>query len=126
MDLPVKIGGMTSRFDGNGRGLGYPTANIKKSSAGLNDGVYFGYATLGDIKRKPALIFIGAPETLDNQQRRVEAYLLDIPDKDYYDQKLVLDVRYFHRPNQKFGSLNELRHAMRDDELAARRWFTRP
>lgn len=121
--LPVKIGGMTSRFDGRGRSLGYPTANIRKVNIKFDDGVYFGFATLGKFKHEPALIFIGAPETFDNSESRVEAYLLDIPDEDYYDQKLMLSLEKFWRPNQKFASLNELKHAMRDDELAARKWF---
>src|SRR3989344_834579 len=124
MELPVKIGGMTSRFDGMGRMLGYPTANLKKSDIKIDDGVYFGHATLGQYKHKPALIFVGAPETVGKKDRRVEAYLLDIPDRDYYNQKLMLSLEKFHRPNQKFASKNEFKHAMRDDELAARQWFT--
>lgn len=123
MKLPVKIGGMTARFDGRGRSLGYPTANLKKAQTNLVDGIYFGYATLEQYKHRPALIFIGAPETFGSEERRVEVYLLDIPDKDYYEQKLMMSLEKFWRSNQKFASLNELKHAMRDDELSARKWF---
>lgn len=123
MKLPVKIGGMTGRFDGVGRSLGYPTANLKKSNIAIDDGIYFGFASLGEHKHKPALIFVGTPETVGQKQRRVEAYLLDIPDKDYYNQKLMLSLEKFWRSNKKFASINELKHAIRDDELAARKWF---
>lgn len=123
MKLPIKIGGMTARGDGYGRSLGYPTANLMKNDVKADDGIYFGHATLGGLKRKPALIFVGTPETINQKQRRVEAYLLDIPDEDHYGQKLMLSLEKFHRPNQKFASINELKHAMREDELTARRWF---
>ncbi|OGL34805.1 hypothetical protein A3F65_03750 [Candidatus Saccharibacteria bacterium RIFCSPHIGHO2_12_FULL_47_16b] len=123
MKLPTKIGGMTARFDGRGRSLGYPTANLRKTNVSVDDGVYFGFATLGKFKSEPALIFIGAPETFGKNERRVETYLLDIPDEDHYDQKLMLSLEKFWRPSKKFTSINELKHAMRDDELAARKWF---
>jgi riboflavin kinase/FMN adenylyltransferase len=114
---------MTSRGDGFGRSLGYPTANLMKDDVRAEDGVYFGYATLGEIKHQPAIMFVGTPETTGQVRRRVEAYLLDIPDKDHYGEKLMLTLEEYHRTNQKFATLNDLKHAIRDDELAARSWF---
>lgn len=120
--LPVELSGVVTHFQGNGRRLGYPTANIKVPTD-LEDGVYFGFADLDSFENHPALIFIGVPVTMGDRDRRVEAYLLDIPDKDYYDLELCLTVQHFHRPNQTFDSMEELMEVMHDDEAIARRWF---
>lgn len=109
-------------FSGRGRSLGYPTANIK-SSTNLADGIYFGFADLETYQNHPAIIFIGKPTTLGDNVRRVEAHLLDIPDRDYYKQDICLKVNKFHRPNQKFADEDELIATMKKDEKAARNWF---
>lgn len=119
---PVSLAGQTIAFSGNGRRLGYPTANFK-SDTKLTDGVYFGFANLGKYKNHPALIFIGTPTTVGDKDRRVEAHLLDIDDKDYYDQPLELRIEYFLRPNQTFDSIDKLTLAMKADETAGRQWF---
>lgn len=119
----VKLSGVVERFKGDGRKLGYPTANLKVDTE-LEDGVYFGWANLAGFTDNPALIFIGAPTTLGDRQRRVEAHLLDIPDQDYYEQIMDLTMSYFHRPNQRFNNIDELVVAMKADEAAARLWFT--
>jgi len=116
--------GTVSRFKGDGRRLGYPTANIAISTD-LKDGVYFGFADLADWTHQPAIIFIGTPTTMGETTRRVEAHLLDIPDRDYYDLPLRLEVRQFHRGNQTFAGVEQLKAAMHADEAVARQWFTR-
>lgn len=118
----ASLSGVTKHYKGNGRKLGYPTANIDVPTS-LKDGVYFGFASLGSITQKPALIFIGIPATVGDKTRRVEAHILDIADKDYYDQKLEIEVAYFYRPNEKFDSIDELLVQMRKDEHDARIWF---
>lgn len=111
-----------TRFKGDGRRLGYPTANLIVDTD-LEDGVYFGYANLAEWHNHPALIFIGTPTTLGEVRRRVEAHLLDIPDQDYYDQPLKIRLEYYHRPNHTFIDVEELQTAMQADETAARQWF---
>ncbi|MDQ5885115.1 MAG: riboflavin kinase / adenylyltransferase [Patescibacteria group bacterium] len=120
--LPAKLKGTVTAFSGYGRRLGYPTANIATKTY-LKDGVYFGYATLDDYKNNPALIFIGQPITVGDSIRRVEAHLLDVPDKDYYGKDLNLQIEYFHRNNAKFNSIDDLIIAMKNDEKSARIWF---
>ena len=80
----ASISGVVTKYKGNGRKLGYPTANIT-TIADISDGVYFGYADLAEYQNQPALIFIGTPTTIGDKDRRLEAYLLDIPDKDYIE-----------------------------------------
>lgn len=120
--LPATLSGTVTRFKGNGRRLGYPTANLT-TETDLKDGVYFGFADLAEWSHHPAIIFIGTPTTMGDTMRRVEAYLLDIPDKDYYELPLAVSIKHFHRGNQKFVGVDELVEAMRADEAAARRWF---
>lgn len=118
----ARLSGPVTAFQGNGRKLGYPTANLATATS-LQDGVYFGYADLATYAHHPAMIFVGQPITMGDPERRVEAHLLDIPDKDYYGDMLQLQVCYFHRPNQLFDSVDELLEAMKDDETRARVWF---
>ena len=118
----VRIKGTTKRNKGNGRKLGYPTANIQ-SATRLKDGVYFGFASLASYQRWPALIFIGTPTTLGDKTRRVEAHLLDIEDEDYYGLDIQIEPIHFHRPNQTFDSTRNLVSAMKRDEIAGRKWF---
>jgi len=120
--LPVILSGTVAQFKGNGRRLGYPTANLA-IMADLADGVYFGFADLADWPDWPALVFIGTPTTVGDTGRRVEAHLLDIPDKDYYGQSLSVSVRHYYRANKTFDNMAQLLGAMRADEAAARQWF---
>jgi riboflavin kinase/FMN adenylyltransferase len=121
--LPQTLSGIVTRFKGDGRKLGYPTANLNVETD-LKDGVYFGHADLKDFKDNPALIFIGTPTTMGETQRRVETHLLDIKDEDYYGEKLSAKVEKFHRDNLTFESIEALQKVMRDDEIQARRWFS--
>jgi riboflavin kinase/FMN adenylyltransferase len=121
---PVTIKGTVTRFNGKGRQLGYPTANLTKKTV-TRDGVYFGFSDLAGFSRHPSMIFVGTPTTLGDKGRRVEAYLLDIPDKDYYDQPLSVTLEHYHRPNQTFPSIDELLVIMKADEAAARKWFSK-
>lgn len=119
---PALVTGTVIRFKGNGRKLGYPTANIAVDTS-LADGVYFGFADLKTYHNHPALIFIGTPTTVGDHIRRVEAHLLDIHDQDYYGLPLSLKVAHFHRPSQNFASIDLLLAAMKTDEETARAWF---
>lgn len=117
--LPIEIKGIVTKYKGNGRKLGYPTANLD-AKTNLKDGVYFGHADLKEFKSNPALIFIGTPTTMGDAKRRVEAYLLDIPDIDYYGEKIKITVETYHRPSQTFDSVDNLLLAMKNDEAEGR------
>ena len=119
---PITLSGTVTQFRGNGRRLGYPTANIRIATD-LKEGVYFGFADLAGFVSKPALIFIGVPSTVNDYEKRVEVHVLDIPDKDYYGQTVSAQVQHFHRPNQHFESVDELIAAMKNDEKVSRNWF---
>lgn len=119
---PAILSGVTVPYKGNGRKLGYPTANLSVV-ADLADGVYFGFADLGGLKNRAAMIFIGVPVTVGDTERRVEAHLLDVPDEDYYGQSMTLTIKHYRRPNRSFEDIGQLIEAIRADEAAARQWF---
>jgi riboflavin kinase/FMN adenylyltransferase len=121
---PVTLQGQVSPFQGDGRRLGYPTANIRTATE-LTEGIYFGFADLASFAARPALIFIGVPTTMGEAERRVEVHVLDIPDKDYYDQALSVRIEYFHRPNERFSDVKTLIAAIQADEAQARDWFAK-
>lgn len=121
---PVRLEGKVKKYSGNGRKLGYPTANISADN-NLANGVYFGYATLGKYKNNPAMIFIGTPTTIGDTEHRIEAHLFDIKDDDYYGETITIQINYFHRENQTFDTIQDLENAMRSDEAAARKRFSR-
>jgi riboflavin kinase / FMN adenylyltransferase len=118
------LSGTVTRFKGNGRRLGYPTANIT-TETDAKDGVYFGFADLAGFEQHPSLIFVGVPTTMGDTERRVEVHLLDIPDKDYYSQRLTTTLEQYHRSNRTFQTIAELVKVMKADETAAREWFKR-
>jgi len=56
--------------------------------------------------------------------RRVEAHLLDIPDEDYYGERLKVILSHYHRPNQTFKNTEGLLKAMLNDETTIRGWLS--
>lgn len=122
--LPAEIRGTVKPYKGNGRKLGYPTANIGVNT-NLPDGVYFGFANMAGYKHAPSIIFIGTPTTVGDTERRIEVHLLDISDQDYYGENIAVVVQYFHRSNQTFASVDELKQVMQADEATARKWFAK-
>lgn len=120
--MKAELSGVVKQFRGNGRKLGYPTANLSIETD-LEDGVYYGYADLTSYRYHPSLIFVGTPTTMHDMIRRVEVHLLDIPDVDYYGQELSATLMHYHRPNQTFQTIEELKKIMKQDELSAREWF---
>ena len=122
--LPATLSGTVTPYKGDGRKLGYPTANIAVTTD-LQDGVYFGVADLADYHRQAAMIFIGVPETMGEQARRLEAHLIGIEDRDYYGHELTVELLHFHRPNQKFDSIQTLMEAIRQDEIDGQDWLSK-
>lgn len=93
---------------GNGKRLGFPTANIDYSNELIlpPDGVYSGYAVLRDIKY-PAVINIGNNPTFDAQRRTLEVHIPGI-DEDMYGSSLEAYFTDRIRGEIKFGDIKEL------------------
>ena len=101
----------------SGRGLGHtigiPTANLVLPADLVQPklGVYACTATVGD-KTYPAVTNIGSRPTVGGHHVTVEPWLLDFAG-DLYGREITLSFHAFLRPEQKFGSLEELQAEIR-------------
>jgi riboflavin kinase / FMN adenylyltransferase len=102
---------------GRGRGLGYPTANLRTWPRLLlpGQGIYAGVAELFDGSRYAAAIDVGTNPTFGVEPVHVEAFLLDFPEEELRGQQL--SVRFWERLRDevRFGSIDELVAAIAAD-----------
>lgn len=102
-----------------GRTIGVPTANIliPEGVTVPKLGVYACTCRIGE-KEYVAVTNIGSRPTVNGHQVRAESWILDF-DGDLYDSRIVLRFHKFLRPEQKFGSLEELKAQIRIDAAEA-------
>jgi len=118
---PYSLRGIVVRGDGRGRGLGFPTANLRVAERDklippqgiyavrgiLRSGTYGGALHLG-----PRPTFKGSPPT-------IELHLLDF-DEDVYGEEVRVDFIEFLRPIEPFSTIQALVDQIREDVGAAR------
>jgi riboflavin kinase/FMN adenylyltransferase len=104
-----------------GKGLGFPTANLDGIDNLIPvDGVYAAHAFIdGHGLPLPAACHIGPNVTFGEQDRKVEAHLIDFSG-DLYGRTLHLDVLDLIRPSRKFDGLDDLLSQIRADVERAR------
>ena len=102
-----------------GRQLGFPTLN-QSMPAGLikpKFGVYASVVTVGQ-QQWQGVTNIGRKPTVGSAEVTIETWMPLYQGQDLYNR--VIDVRLYRfiRPEQQFGSLSELRHAVEQDAAA--------
>ena len=104
-----------------GRTIGIPTANLILPRELLcpRHGVYACVAEV-DGKRYAAVTNIGSRPTVGGHRVTVEPWLLDFA-ADLYGKKLRLELHAFLREERKFGSLEELKAAILENEQQTRK-----
>jgi len=120
MDL-FRLKGIVKPYTGNGRRLGYPTANIQVPPD-TAEGLFVGYAEVKG-NRMPALIYIGAPLSLGDRLKRAEAHILDFADEDLYGEGIVMEISHRLRDVVHFDTEADLIKQMHKDEKQARKFF---
>jgi riboflavin kinase/FMN adenylyltransferase len=102
---------------GRGKGLGYPTANLRTWPRLLlpGQGIYAGVAQLADSGRHVAAIDVGTNPTFGIEPLHVEAFLLDFPDDELRGDTLSVEFWERLRDEVKFDSVEELVAAITDD-----------
>lgn len=112
---PHMLSGNVQKGRQLGRTIGVPTANLR-----LPEGVVvpkFGvYACTAYIDGRifPAVTNIGTRPTVGGTNVTVEPWILDF-NEDLYDREITLSFHKFLRPEQKFGSLEELKTQIQQD-----------
>ncbi len=118
-----RIDGVVVRGDQRGRDLGYPTANLQPLpwSAVPADGVYAGRLLRSRGPVLPAAISIGTNPTFAGRERRVEAYVLDVPGGlDLYGEHVGLSFAARLRDTLRFDGVEPLIAQMDQDVARAR------
>jgi riboflavin kinase/FMN adenylyltransferase len=119
LGAPWFVSGEVIHGDKRGRELGFPTANLKLApSCGLKHGIY---AVRVDIagKRHDGVASFGRRPMFDDGAPLLEVFLFDF-DGDLYGQAIDAAFMGWIRPEQKFESIEALKHHMSADVAQAR------
>ena len=119
------VTGTVIRGDSRGRTIGFPTANIALGS--LQHPAFGVYAVEIDLDDGAGPVCqigngvanIGIRPTVQNRGVLCEAHLFD-RDMDLYDKRLLVRLKAFLRPEQKFSGIEELINQISLDAEAAR------
>ena len=114
------VKGIVEKGRGDGRKLGYPTANIKidVEKQMVKNGVYCGYCMV-EQKKYPAIINCGNCPTFNVDKYSVEVCLLDFIG-DLYGKSLTVYFTNRLRDIKKFDTIEELKIQLAKDEKQTR------
>ena len=123
---PYEVWGEAVHGAERGRGLGFPTANLKLPAGRLVPayGIYACWAWRGETGY-PAAVNVGVRPSFDNGHPSVEAHLLDFDD-DLYGEILGLSFNQRLRGEQRFADIHALIEQMGRDVEATRRTLADP
>lgn len=119
----MTIIGQVVEGKGEGRKIGYPTANLQYSVSQkqLESGVWIVRVLVG-YHVYHALAVVGMWK-LENGLPSVEVHLLDFSD-DIYKKTLVVSFAKFVRPLEKFTTMKALVEQIKNDVKEAEAYFT--
>lgn len=123
MGRPYRLSGKVVHGFHNGRGLGFPTANVGEIDPSLLLPHNGAYAVLAHVagKRLQGMTNIGRRPTLDNgPQLSIEVNLFDFDD-DIYGEDITLEFISFLRLEFKMCGLDELKRQLTLDRENAQR-----
>jgi riboflavin kinase / FMN adenylyltransferase len=119
---PYSLRGVVVRGDGRGKGLGFPTANLRIESPEKllpPEGIY---AVRGALRRGtfPGALHLGPRPTFQGSPPSIELHLLDF-DGELYGEEVRVDFIKRLREVRPFESAEALVRQMREDVAEARR-----
>lgn len=120
------LSGEVVRGKGLGKGLGYATANIfikEKYKLIPENGVFVVQSKINGT-RQNGMMNIGTNPTVGGVEQSIEVHFLDY-NQDLYGQELQIEVLHRIRGEVNFGSIDNLKNAMQNDELYTRDYFNR-
>ncbi len=112
---------------GRGKGLGYPTANLRTWPRLLlpGSGIYAGVAEAAG-ERHVAAISVGTNPTFGAEPLHVEAYLLDYGGAELRGSPIAVEFWARLRDERRFDSPSELTEAIAQDVERPRAWCPEP
>lgn len=119
-----RVSGIVCKGNQLGRTIGVPTCNIVAPAEKLlpPNGVYFTKVFLGDHAYL-GVTNVGTKPTVSSEGAvGIETHILEF-DEDIYGEEIKLDFLHFHRPEQKFVSLEELKNQLNRDIVNAKEYF---
>ncbi|GAK92822.1 riboflavin kinase [Nonlabens ulvanivorans] len=122
LNRPYSINGKIVQGKAIGRTINYPTANLKVSESYKllpKNGVYITSSIIDGTKIYGMTNIGFNPTVSDGSQKTIETFYLDF-NADLYNNEIEL---FFHkrlRDELKFNSIEELKTAMKEDELKTR------
>lgn len=122
---PFPIFGRKSTGHGRGKKLGFPTFNLAVEAHKLlpPPGIYAARAALG-LRFFDGMLYIGTCPTFGESSQSVEINILD-GEIELGSEILVL-AEHFIRPDEKFGSAEQLMAKMKTDEKKIKKYFASP
>ena len=108
-----------------GHKLGFPTANQHFPADAVipSFGIYASTAEI-DGREYIAVSNVGTRPTVDGEGVNCETHVID-RDIDLYGKRIRVVLRAYLRPEQRFGSVEELRLAIAGDVERAKEYFDR-
>jgi len=122
---PYTVSGRVEKGFQRGRGLGFPTANLRpRADVLLPNGVYAVLVTIGE-QEVPGVANVGVNPTFGGNKRTIEAHLFDFS-ADLYGQRLRVGFVEHLRGERKFPSVQELARQIQEDASRARALLSQP
>lgn len=122
---PHTLGGVVVRGEGQGRTLGFPTANLRIDDEILvpAEGIYAAWVRYQGGEG-PGAFYVGRRPTLDGGRLSLEVHLLEAQgDMDLYGTELEIELHARIRGDRCFETLEELQGQIRADVEATREFF---
>ena len=116
LGTPYTIKGTVMHGNRIGRTIGFPTVNLHPDESKLlpPNGVYYSRVLFGD-KSYRAISNVGYKPTVTKERvLGVESFLYDF-DEEIYDEVIEVSLYEYKRPEQRFGSLDELKMQLQQD-----------
>ncbi len=117
------LSGEVVRGDGRGKGMGFPTANLKIADELMlpKDGIYAAWAYV-DGKRLMAATSVGVRPTFGENARTVEAYIMNFQGE-LYGKQVTLDFCQRLRDELRFDTVEALQAQIELDVQQTRKIF---
>jgi riboflavin kinase/FMN adenylyltransferase len=128
LGTPFVLQGKVVKGQQIGRTIGFPTANIDLENSEKiypKNGVYAAKAYLGERLVYGVMNIGTRPTVANNGQVTIEVFLFDFTEE-IYEQTIRVEVMQHIRDEQRFDSIEDLKHQIQLDEITARTYFSLP